>query len=318
MKSKSLKLKPASIKTLEKDRIYQYPIFISAGNKYYTRLIDIGKKFDNIVENKIIQENIQKIYIRFDDIESYQNDLQNFIGKTLKDKNVTSDVKSSIIHELSSNVVNDLLEGDISPKKIKDVKDVVNNTIDLILLDENAIHSMLQVTSYDYYTYTHSVDVSTYALGFGAYLGYDKEALYILGMAGMMHDLGKKRIDSAIVNKNGRLTDEEFEEIKKHSSYGVDILKEMKVENKTILKIVEQHHEKLDGSGYPNNLKGQEIHIYSQIIAIADIYNALTTRRSYKDALEPFEAFNIMGNHMQDGLNEELLKKFFRFIGTNL
>ena len=173
---------------------------------------------------------------------------------------------------------------------------------------------MLRVTSHDYYTYTHSVNVSTYALGFGAYLGFSKEQLHMLGMAGIMHDIGKRKVPKEIINKNGQLTNKEFEIVKEHPKYAVEILTKLGETNQTLLDIIEQHHEKLDGTGYPYGLKDKDIHPFSQIMAIADIFDALTTKRSYKDALKSFEAFNIMHNHMKHELNSKLLIKFMTFM----
>jgi putative nucleotidyltransferase with HDIG domain len=206
----------------------------------------------------------------------------------------------------------------VSKSKIDRAADLVNNTIQLILNDDSAVQAMLGVTSYDYYTYTHCVNVSIYALGFGAYLKLDENKLNILGRAGILHDLGKKKIPNDIVNKNGRLTEDEFETMKNHPTYAVEILKGLGETNKLILDAIEQHHEKLDGSGYPKGLRADEIHILSQIVAIADIFDALTTKRSYKDALTTFEALSIMKNEMSHELNEHLLAEFMLFMGDRV
>lgn len=173
---------------------------------------------------------------------------------------------------------------------------------------------MLKIAKYDYYTYTHCVNVSTYAIGFAKSLHVDTKDLLTIGMAALMHDIGKRKISSEIINKDGRLTPEEFEEIKKHPLYGVEILKELNQDDPLLLILIEQHHEKVNGSGYPHGLKNEEIHLYSKILCIVDIFDALTTKRSYKAALRTFEAFNIMYNHMRNELDIELLQKFMKFM----
>ena len=181
--------------------------------------------------------------------------------------------------------------------------------------DKNAIKSMIEVTTHDYYTYTHSVDVSTYALAFGDYLGLNEVQLKALGKGAMLHDLGKKRVPLEILNKKGKLTEDEFTVMKNHPSLGIDILKEMGEENEITFAIIEQHHEKLSGQGYPKGLKGDEIHPFAQIVALCDIFNALTTKRSYKKAMSSFDAFKIMHQHMKHELNLKLLSKFIKFMG---
>ena len=175
---------------------------------------------------------------------------------------------------------------------------------------------MIQVTSHDYYTYTHSVDVSTYALAFGSYLGLNEEELKAIGKGAILHDIGKKRVPIEIINKNGKLTDEEFTIMKNHPSSGIEILNEMGEESKITLAIVEQHHEKSSGNGYPKGLNEDEIHPFAQIVGLCDIFNALTTKRSYKEAMTTVEAFSIMYKHMSADLNLKLLTKFIKFMGT--
>src|SRR5690606_31861270 len=120
-------------------------------------------------------------------------------------------------------------------------------------------------------------------IGFGVFLGLNEQELTILGKAAMLHDIGKKEIDHEIITKNGTLTFEEFEIVKQHPQLSVKILKELGETDETLLKIIEQHHEKCDGSGYPYGLKEPQINDLSKIVAICDIFNALTTRRTYKE-----------------------------------
>jgi putative nucleotidyltransferase with HDIG domain len=259
-------------------------------------------------------ENIEHLYIKHDDFEKYSKDINSYLSSVMADDNTSSLMKSEIMHQLASDTMHDLLAGDITKTKINQVSQSVDITVEFILSDPNAVKSMLEVTTHDYYTYTHSVDVSTYALGFGSYLGLNEVQLKALGKGAMLHDLGKKRVPLEIINKNGKLTDEEFTIMKKHPSYGVDILKEMGEENEITFAIVEQHHEKMPGTGYPKGLKGDEIHPFAQIVALCDIFNALTTKRSYKEPMSSFEAFKIMHNHMADDLNLKLLSKFIKFM----
>ncbi|MCK5111300.1 MAG: HD-GYP domain-containing protein [Arcobacteraceae bacterium] len=314
MSFKQIKLTHISLKALEMGHIYKYPIYYKKEGKVYSILIKEGDKFTSNTQEQINSHNITDVYVLDKDHDQYEFDTQTYLEKIVKDDSVPISLKSEILHEMAADVINDLLEGDINTQKIKQADIVVSDTVNLILDDPKAVKAMLKVTSHDYYTYTHSVNVSTYALGFGSYLKFNKEQLHMLGMAGIMHDVGKRKIPGEIINKDGKLTDDEFKIIQKHPSYGVEILKELGETNQVLLDIVEQHHEKIDGSGYPHALKGKDIHPYAQIMSIADIFDALTTKRSYKGALKSFEAFNIMHNHMKQSLNNKLLKKFMSFM----
>ncbi len=314
MSFKQVKLSHISIKALEVGHVYCYSIYYQKDGKVYSILINKGDTFTSSIREKMVSQNITDIYVLASDHEQYEKDTQSYLKKIIKDDTIDISLKSEILHEMAADVMNDLLEGDINTQKIEQASEVVSDTVNLLLDDPKAIKAMLKVTSHDYYTYTHSVNVSTYALGFGAYLNLSKEQLHMLGMAGIMHDVGKREVPSEIINKNGKLTSEEFDIIKKHPSYGVNILKKLGETNEVLLNIIEQHHEKLNGSGYPHGLKDKEIHPFAQIMSIADIFDALTTKRSYKDAMKSFEAFNIMHNHMKKELNSKLLKKFMTFM----
>ena len=314
MRYKKIKLSHISLKALEVGHLYKYPIYYKKVDGVFTRLIHKDTLFTNETQKLIDKLNITDVFVKYEDHDEYEKDTQHYLKKIVNDKNVPSSLKSEILHEMAADVINDLLDGELSAKKIDQASDVISDIVNLILSDKTAIKAMLKVTSHDYYTYTHSVNVSTYALAFGEYLNLSEENLKLLGMAGVMHDLGKRKIPSEIINKDGKLTDDEFNIMKSHPTFGVEILNELGETNQLLLDIVEQHHEKLDGSGYPKGLQEKHIHIFAQIMSIADIFDALTTKRSYKDAMKSFEAFNIMHNHMKRELNPKLLRKFMEFM----
>ena len=313
---KKIKLSHISLKALEIGHLYTYPIYFQKDDGVYTKLIQSDAEFTKDIQKQIETLDITDVFVKLEDHDQYEKDTQNYLKKIVNDNNIPASLKSEILHEMAADVINDLLDGELNSKKIGQASDIVSDTVSLILSDTTAIKAMLKVTSHDYYTYTHSVNVSTYALGFGQYLKLKEEHLKVLGMAGIMHDVGKRKIPNEIINKNGKLTSQEFDLMKSHPTFGIEILTELGETNQLLLDIVEQHHEKLDGSGYPKGLKEEQIHIFSQIMSIADIFDALTTKRSYKDAMKSFEAFNIMHNHMKKELNQKLLRKFMEFMSN--
>ncbi|MDO8453920.1 MAG: HD domain-containing protein, partial [Sulfurimonas sp.] len=163
-------------------------------------------------------------------------------------------------------------------------------------------------------THTHSLNVSVYALCLGAALGLKEEKLVPLGRAALLHDLGKSKINYEVINKNGVLSQEEFEEMKSHPSLGYDIAINIGINDKNILDGIRHHHEKLDGNGYPDNLKEHEIKLFPRIIGICDVFDALTTRRSYKEAIRSFNALQIMKLEMNAHLDMKILNVFIKML----
>lgn len=315
---KKVKLNHICLKALEVGHTYTYPIFYKYKDNIFKPLIKKGEGFNSTIQKKIDQLQITDAYVLLDDHSQYEKDTQHYLSKLVHDTNIPIDTKSEILYDLTNETMQELFSGELNKAKIDRSQELINESIYVILSDESASRAMMKVTSYDYYTYSHSVNVSVYALGFGAYLGLDKVQLHLLGSAAILHDLGKEKIPNEIVNKNGRLTDEEFTIMKKHPSLAVEILQSLGESNTLLLKIIEQHHEKLDGSGYPNKLQKEDIHIYSQIITIADVFDALTTKRSYKDALKSYEALDIMCHQMSGELNSKLLEKFIFFMDKEI
>ena len=146
----------------------------------------------------------------------------------------------------------------------------------------------------DEYTFKHSVDVAAISMMIGREYGLSRDELYQLGITGLLHDVGKSRIPNEILNKPGKLTDEEFEVIKNHSLYGFEILREKNNFSAIILDGVLHHHEKMNGMGYPDKLPGKDISLFSRILSVADIFDALVTKRPYKGPISGREAMEMI------------------------
>lgn len=186
------------------------------------------------------------------------------------------------------------------------MKDILKSADSLICLSD--------IRQHDSYTYAHSVNVAVLAFSIGKMLNYSYNNLLTLTVGGLLHDIGKTTIPSKIIEKKGKLTDEEFEEIKKHPVNGKNIIHQNNIYllNKHLIELmIEQHHERINGKGYPNHLEGDKIAKFAKIIAIADVYDALTSSRSYKEAFRPYVAYDIMKTKSTGQFDQKLLDLFF-------
>lgn len=170
--------------------------------------------------------------------------------------------------------------------------------------------------SMDEYTYSHSLNVSMLCYIFGQWLGFHHEKIKELTIAGLLHDIGKLSIDQAIINKPGKLTDHEFSIIKKHSELGYHIIQHLPLSESIKLGIL-MHHEKSDGSGYPLGLQDKQIHPFAKIITIADIYDAMTSVRSYHEKTSPFKVIRLFEQESYGLLDTEYLFVFLEHIAYN-
>lgn len=254
----------------------------------------------------VIEEKDIPLYKEY--IESLEKKIENLPQEEKKE------LKNHLLKENSKVIIKDILHDPRSGEKIKKVEKLVSELVENIVEDPESIYSLLTLKGYDYYTYTHSVNVGVLSTGLAFFIGVDKERTRKLGLGAILHDIGKTQIPHEIVNKQGKLTDTEYNVIKQHVVRGYEILREHKDIPQESLIAVLQHHEKLSGRGYPFGLKGKDIQPFGRITAIADCYDALTTRRPYKPPLTPYFALSIIVKEKGD-YDPELLKAFVKMLG---
>ena len=255
--------------------------------------------------------------IHKEDVPLYKKYINN-LSLELTETNEDSELRYSILRENSKFVIKDILEDPRSGETIEKAGDLVETLTESILENQGNFMSLLKITTHDYYTYTHSLNVCSLSIGLGTVLNLKSSDLFELGLGALLHDLGKCSIALRILNKPGKLTKEEFFKVQKHVITAKELLKNSNREiPKNSLFTILQHHEKLSGRGYPYQLKGDQIHLYGRIGAIVDFYDALTTERPYKKAFSPFEAFKLLSD-FQDDYDKKLIKKFIVMLGKQV
>lgn len=230
---------------------------------------------------------------------------------TIYDRKLPPEEKSRLVKHHSITMMKNLLDHPTA-ENIKEAKKGISDIVNLILTEDTTLYYLLNITSHDFYTYTHSVTVGILGVAlakslFGKSDGHDIQEL---GAGFFLHDLGKVNIDQAIINKPGKLTEEEMQEMRRHPALGYKLLRETKQLTEESKTIVLQHHERIDGRGYPKGRRGQEIHIYGRICAIADVYDALTSDRPYRQKLSSFAALKIMREEMIEHFQRDLFERF--------
>ena len=257
---------------------------------------------------------IEEVYTPISERDKYDSFLENHIQNILSDKSLTLNEKTNIIYETSAELTQSLYDNPNALQNVQRSKNIVTPILQSILYHEDTISSYIKIIEYDYYTHTHSLNVSIYALCLGAELNLSQEKLTSLGRSALLHDLGKSKVDLDIVNKSGILAPHEFEQMKMHPSYGYDIAVKIGITDKDILDGIQHHHEKLDGDGYPEKLKGDDITLFPRIIGVCDVFDALTTRRSYKNAMNSFDALSLMKTDMHTHLDMHIVDTFIKML----
>ncbi len=269
-------------------------------------VVDSGEKFR--------LQQMERLYIEDEDSLCYEAYVQKHIQSIARAEDIPIDSKALIIYERATSVINEMFHNPESLETVKNTKPLVNTMVEVILRDSSAIESLMKITAHDYYTHTHSLNVSIYALTLGNHMGIEGSELERLGMAAMLHDIGKSKVDYEIINKNGILTEEEFDTMKNHSHLGHEIALKLGISDPKILSGIRHHHEMINGRGYPDQINGEKISPFARIIAVCDVFDALTTRRSYKNPMSTFEAIKLMKESMHEHLDMTILHSMIHML----
>jgi putative nucleotidyltransferase with HDIG domain len=265
---------------------------------------------------RLADHGVTELLIPRDQSAAYQNYAERHLGALLGDESIPLSSRCKVMYATTQALVQSIFDDPRSGTVMPRTAAVVKDTMEFMTREKHALPQLMSVMSFDYYTYTHSVNVFTFSVMLAARLGHGGQELHRFGQGALLHDLGKTRIDTAILNCRGRLSDEQWAIMKEHPVWGHDMLRDLGVTDEIILDVTRHHHEKLNGTGYPDGLRGEQITPWARMTTVADIFDALTTQRSYKGAIRSFEALLFMREHMKDDLDPECFKEFVGLLGA--
>ncbi len=193
---------------------------------------------------------------------------------------------------------------------IDEISKVMDDLMDELMANPAMMLNLVDIRSMNDYTFGHCVGVAVLALMTAINLGYNQFDLKKLGMGALFHDIGKIKIPDKILYKPGALSPLEWEEMKRHASIGFELLRERGDFNIVSAHVAFQHHEKLDGTGYPRAIRGQEIHEYARVVALADVYDAVTTDRPYRPRKLPHQAVLIIRDGIRTQFDPDIVPAF--------
>jgi HD-GYP domain-containing protein (c-di-GMP phosphodiesterase class II) len=271
----------------------------------------------NEIRERLLVHGVRTLYLRKKDESAYYDYVEENVSAIIKDDLLPVEQACEVVYKTSSRVMAKVFDEPRSGKTLKRAHSMVEATVLSVLKNPDALWHMLDMASHDYYTYTHCVNVSMFMVAASRdLLGIDDHrVLERIGLGGVFHDIGKSQIPESILSKPGRLTSEEFERIKAHPVLGLDLVKNDRKASATTAQIVRGHPEHCDGSGYPDGLADRSIGKVVRLATIVDVYDAMTTNRSYARAREPFHALKIMLTEMDTQFDKALLRAFVKFLG---
>lgn len=293
-----------------------FSVYLWQGNDFvlYTRS---GQTFTEKHRQTLYNNGVKEIYVQSEDKPNYEKYIEENLGSILTNEALPLEDRSRVFYEASSNVVQSVFSNKLpvalSSSYFNRVSAVVENSM-RFLSSANSLSALGPFISHDYKTYTHCIHVFIFLVSILNTYELDETEIFECGLGAILHDLGKTKIPKSILNKRGALTMEERRVIQSHPMHGVSICSLLPLSQNTINCIL-FHHEKMDGSGYPAGLGGDDIPLPVRAIAIADIYDALTSSRPYADAMSPYEALKLMRHKMHEELDMDVFKRLVAVLG---
>jgi putative nucleotidyltransferase with HDIG domain len=304
------------------DKPMTYDLYVNSSSS------ELREKFVRIypVGDTLHDEDLKMFRKKYHQLYVHENQRDEYLKSLLHISNVSDTQKTEIIKSSAIVYLDKLFDEDkeftteVLSETIQDCKVAVESMVEVIKdYDVSKIQNLIASLSFhDFYTYDHSINVSMYCIALFNSIkpNAPKEEVVLAGLGGLLHDIGKIKIQTDIINKPDKLSDEEFNIIKSHPKYGYDLLSENGciecegVDFEVIKKIVYEHHENYNGTGYPNKIEGENINLFARITAIADFFDAITTKRSYHEVLSTEDALQVMSKSTGKKLDPKLFEAF--------
>ncbi|MFO7956792.1 MAG: HD domain-containing phosphohydrolase [Candidatus Brocadiia bacterium] len=271
------------------------------------------------IRQRLVAHGVDNLYLRSSDEDTFHEYVEEHISTIIRDDLVPEEDACKLVYQASSRVMEDTFNEPRAGRNLRRAHRMVEATVQSIMKDPDGLWHMTSIASHDYYTYTHCVHVAMFLVA-ASYdvLGIrDAKLLRLIGSGGILHDIGKSEIPGEILNKPGKLTEDEFRKVKEHPVLGLNLVRDDRRLEAAAGRIIGGHHEHYDGGGYPAGLSGERIDRIVRLSTIVDVYDALTTNRCYAGARSAYKALDLMFHEMEDAFDINILEAFVQFLGPH-
>ena len=276
---------------------------------------DSALPFTKDDKSRLLDNNVRCLFVKADQMSMYNQYVESNLSILINDESLEPQARQNVLYQASVNYVHEIFDCPAVAirQRLNRCRLLIQNILNDVMGSQGVMTALGSLVDHNTYTYVHSVQVATYAILLHVKMfELSRDELLDVGIGSLFHDYGKVYIPTTLLDKPGKLSATEFVEIKKHPSYGYSTLKDLEIFSPVSLGIVKHHHEKENGTGYPDGLKSYDIARSSKITAIADVFSALTTNRSYRKAMSKEEAIEIMYGEMDGSFDPVYLDTFKR------
>jgi len=302
-------------KTLGRFRVY----IKQAGN--FVLYAAENVQFTRSHQQKLHDAGVAEVYIRGEERPDYDRYIEKHLPHILGDSNIPVTERAKVLYTAADAVVRDVFETKlpkgIGKREYARIASLVEKSLAFLAMDES-LRRIAALASHDYTVHTHNVQVFVYTAAILQAMKADEYTQVQAGIGALLHDIGKTHIPTEILSKPGSLTPEERLVINTHPAKGVALCQEVPL-TQTAAACILMHHERMDGKGYPGALSGELIPTPARVVAVADVYDALTTKRAYAEAMPPFQALRLMRDEMGEAFDMDVYKRLVMILsGANM
>ena len=309
-------LRSVPLTVLQPDTAPPFDIYIRhTGAKNAVLYCEHHTPFTSASIDKLADNKVGNIYVNNNQWNEFRRYIEDHLGAILERKDIPLEQRSAFMYDSAQGLVHEAMNHPRSGELYKRVQTLSANTMAFLRSERGTLNQLMNVASYDYYTYTHSVNVFFFSNALAQYAAIgDDHDIRDFGTACLLHDVGKSRLDPRVLNARGQLNDEDWEQMRMHPVWGHEMVVEQGGFSDLVLDVVRHHHEKLDGSGYPDGLNASKLTRFVRVCTICDIFDALTTKRSYKGALDSFPALKLMKEEFTGRIDADLFQNFVKLM----
>lgn len=297
-----------------------FSVYLKQGERFVLYTGD-EEQFSERHRRTLHDNGVGEVFVQAEQREAYTDYVERHLGQILSDESIPLESRSNVFYSTSASIVEEVFETRLpEPLKGSQFKRILHfvERGTQFLSRTGTLEAVGKLMSHDYYTYTHCVHVFVYATAILNSYGVEESIVLQSGLGAVLHDLGKQFIPADLLNKEGALEEEEWEVVKKHPLFGVTMCREIPL-GQDAHNCILFHHERMNGTGYPSGLSSADLPFPVRAVTIADVYDALTTKRSYAAAMTPYEALTIMRNDMTGFFDEDMFRRFIEILsGANL
>ena len=309
---------PISVTSLRIDTVTNFDLYLKARpGEPLVLYAQHDIPFSEEARRRLEETQVEYLYISAGQQGEYTRYLERNLVEIITDDSISTSDKSEVLHTSAQGLVKEIFDDPRLEGGIVRSKEVVQNTVSFLFNDSSALRNLIENAPFEYSTYSHSMNVCVYGIALVQRAGFnDPRILREFGAGALVRDIGVGQIDPSIAENSGQLTVAQFEILKQHTILGEQLLSDIGGVSDTVLDIVRHHHEKLNGTGYPDGLMGEEINLLVRACSIADIFDALSTNRRHQRAMSTFEALRVMGEDMREEIDMDLFKVFIDLMGN--